>query len=185
LTRAAGVVTLARMTLSEVLVVVAVLALTLAGALTVLEQGQQAWAYGAARVEAQQSARLALERLASDIRGAGRGAVPAVTVAEAQRLVLQADLNGDGVIGPTRERITWRLRGSILRRDAGGGAQPVINGVAAFALVYFDGAGAATTIPAEVRAVAIWLSTRADHARSLAGRDAGASVATVVHIRNR
>jgi type II secretory pathway component PulJ len=185
LTRARRARTLARVTLTELLVVVALVALVLAGGFAILDQGQQAWAFGAARVEAQQSARVALDRLAADVRGAGRGGVAPVAVAEPQRLVLQQDLDGDGKIGPTRERITWRLAGRVLRRDAGGGAQPVINGVREFALVYYDGAGAPTTSPPAVRAVGIWLTTRADHARSLAGRDAGATVATLVRIRNR
>jgi hypothetical protein len=55
--------------------------------------------------------------------------------------------------------VTYLLRPgeSILRRDAGGGAQPVINGVRAFELVYLDRAGLQTTDPAEVRAVRIRL----------------------------
>jgi type II secretory pathway component PulJ len=175
----------ARVTLAELLVALAGFALAAAAALTVLESGQRAWAFGAARVEAQQSGRAALDRLAAEIRNAGYGgtAFDAVTVAGRETIVLQHDLDGDGRIGPTRERVTWRLAGSILRRDAGGGAQPVINGVSAFALTYFDGAGAPTTIPAAVRLVEIVLVTRPEY--SVPGSTVATVWSTRARIRNR
>ena len=43
----------------------------LAATVTVLHLGLRAWAWGAARVEAQQSARYALERMVSELREAG------------------------------------------------------------------------------------------------------------------
>ena len=45
----------------------------------------------------------------------------------------------------------------MLRRDAGGGAQPIIDGVRRLELTYFDGAGIPTTDPAQVTAVRIRL----------------------------
>ncbi len=81
--------------------------------------------------------------------------------------------------------MTWRLAGDILRRDAGGGAQPVINGVRSLSLTYLDAAGAPTADPAAARRLTITLVTRADHATSLAGRDLGAVFTTDVHLRNR
>ena len=43
----------------------------LAATATLLHLGLHAWVWGAARVEAQQSARYALERMASELREAG------------------------------------------------------------------------------------------------------------------
>jgi hypothetical protein len=152
-----------------------------------LEQGHLAWSIGAARVEAQQSARVALTWLAAELRGAGHGSAahPALSVVEPTRVVLHVDRNHDGVIAGAGEIITWKLDHDILRRDAGGGAQPVINGVRALALEYFDDRGHTTAEAAAVRRVRIVLTTRADHARSLPGAGLGATLTTEVRLRNR
>ena len=74
--------------------------------------------------------RYALERMASELREAGydptAAGIAPVVVAEPTRVEFLRDMNGNGVIDPTRERVTYVLRAgeSILRRDAGGGAQP-------------------------------------------------------------
>jgi len=174
-------------TLAETLVSLVLVATIAAGAFSVWDGGRRAWAFGAARVETQQSARAAVDRLASEIRTAGRGGrdFDAVAVAERDRIVLQQELNGDGVISANGERVTWRLASTILRRDAGGGAQPVINGVRALAFAYFDEAGAPTADPAAVRTVRITLSTRADHSRSIFTAGLGPTLTTEVRLRNR
>jgi Tfp pilus assembly protein PilW len=175
------------MSLADLLVSLAVLSLLLAATLGALEEGQQLHAFGAARVESQQSARVALERMAREVRQAGRGRpgadFPAVSVAEPTRLVVHFDLDGDGVIAGNGETVTWLLQGRVLRRDAGGGAQPIINGVRSLRLTYFDAAGFATADPAAVRAVGIDLVTEPDQVAS--GRRAEASVSTLVRLRNR
>ncbi len=149
--------------LVDMLVALAVGGGMLAASLTLLHLGVRAWVWGAARVEAQQSARYALERMVSELREAGYdptvAGIAAVVVAEPARVAFQRDANGNGVIDPTRERVTYLLRAgeSILRRDAGGGAQPVINGVRALRLTYLDREGAETTDPAAVVAVRVRL----------------------------
>ena len=176
------------MTLADLLASAAVLGLVVAATMLTLEQGQQAWSVGAARVEAQQSARVALTWLASELRGAGHGAAaahPALSVAEPTRLVLHVDRNHDGVIAGAGETITWKLDHDILRRDAGGGAQPVINGVRALVFEYFDADGQPTTVPGAVRRVRVMLSTRADHARSQTTAGLGSTVTTEIRLRNR
>ena len=159
----------------------------MAGMLGVLEQGQRAYAMGAARVEAQQNARVALTRLVADVRGAGGGSpgFDAISMAEPQRLVLHQDANGDGRVAGSRETVVWQLSGTTLRRAAGAGAQPVLDGVEHFALTYFDAADAATTSPAAVRSVGITLTTRSQHARPPEARAATFVVATRVRLRNR
>ena len=176
-------------TLADLLVSTAVLGITLGATLTTLEQGQQAWAVSAARVEAQQSGRAALAWLAAELRTAGQGPGPRhlspLSVAEPTRVGLRVDRNRDGVVAGATEEITWRLAGDILRRDAGGGAQPVVNGVQSLTLAYFDGTGAPTAEPAAVRRIAITLVTRADHAAFRSARSLGAVFTTDVHLRNR
>lgn len=153
--------------LVDLLVALAVGGGLMASTLTLLHLGLRAWVWGAARVDAQQSARYAVERMASELREAGydptvAGIAP-VVLAEPARVVFQRDFNGNGVVDPTRERVTYLLRPgeTILRRDAGGGAQPVVEQVRAFRLTYLDRAGAETTDAAAVTAVRIRLEVGA------------------------
>jgi prepilin-type N-terminal cleavage/methylation domain-containing protein len=183
LTAASLAVDAATMTLTELLVALALVGVLSMAALGLLEQGQRAWATGAARAESQQSARVALGRLVADVRAAGFGreGFDAVAVAEPDRIVLQQDLDGDGAIAAAGERVTWRLAGSILRRDAGGGAQPVVNGVRGLELRYLDARGMATSAPAEVRSVVVALATAPDGGSA----SPTTSVSTRVRLRNR
>lgn len=171
--------------LVELLVVIAVLGLTMAGALGLLQSGMRGYAFGAARTEAQQSARVGLERMAKELRQAGYdptgAAVGAIAVAEPSRLVFLVDANGNGAIDATRERITYLLRDDgVLRRDAGGGAQPIVEGVRRLELTYFDREGAPTADPARVRAIRIRIETGST--RHAAGP--GAIMETEVTLRN-
>jgi type IV pilus assembly protein PilW len=149
--------------LPDLLVSLAVVGLLMAGVLTLLQAALGAYAFGTARVEAQQSARIALERMVKELRDAGydpTGAgLAAVLTAEPERVVFQRDLNGNGVIDPTHERVTFLLRPgeTVLRRDAGGGAQPIIEGVRRLALTYYERGGAGTTDPTRVAAIQIEL----------------------------
>ena len=175
------------MHLADLLVAVAILGMVLAAILGLLTMGQQAYAVGAGCVEAQQSARAALQRMAREIRTAGRGegAFAAIAVAEPTLIVLQMDVNGDGAIAGRGETITWRLAGSVLRRDAGGGAQPVINGVSALRFTYLDASGQETSVADDVRSIAIALTARPDHSSPGRWADVATTVATQVRLRNR
>jgi hypothetical protein len=160
----------------------------LGGVALLLHHGQQVYLVGAARVEAQQGLRLALERLAAEVRGAGfaRGpaAFSAIGVAEPTRLTIQHDLNGDGVIRGAGETITYLLRGTTLRRDAGGGAQPVLDHVRHLRFAYLDGDRRPTTSPEAVRSVSITLAV--GPATAVGGMaPPWATAATEVRVRNR
>ena len=168
--------------LVELLVATAVTGLLMAATLSLLQSGLAAWGWGAGRVEAQQAVRAALERMARELREAGydpAGAgIEAVLVAEPARIVFQRDLNGNGLIDPTRERVTYVLRSgeTTLRRDAGGGAQPLAESVRRFALSYLDSAGTPTADPARIASVRIEIE---------AGRvGPEATMATLVTLRN-
>lgn len=168
--------------LVEVLVATAVMGLVMSATLSMLQAGLAAWGWGAGRVEAQQAIRAALERMAHELREAGydpAGAeIEAVLVAEPARIVFQRDLNGNGLIDPTRERVTYLLRPgeTTLRRDAGGGAQPLAESVRRFTLSYLDKDGAPTADPGRIASVRIEIE---------AGR-AGpeATMGTLVTLRN-
>jgi type II secretory pathway component PulJ len=175
--------------IAELLIALSLLGLVFAAATPALEQVVRAFGEGAARVETQQSARVALARLSHDVRGAGYGGsaadFAAVAVAEPSRIVLQSDLNGDAIIAGTGETITWRVVAGILRRDAGGGAQPIVNGVRALTLVYLDAAGGVTATPAAVRAVRIELTTEPTRTAAPAAAGITSTLATTARLRNR
>jgi hypothetical protein len=178
------------MLLAELLVAASLLGLLFAAITPALQHALVAFADGAARVETQQATRAAMERLTHDVRGAGYGGsaddFPAVAVAETSRIALQSDLDGDGLIAGSGEIITWRLDpGGVLRRDAGGGAQPVVNGVRAFSLSYVDARGAVTGVPSAVRAVRIELVTESTRPSSPQARGIASTLTTTVVLRNR
>jgi type II secretory pathway component PulJ len=149
--------------LAELLVSLAILGLVLACVFGALDGALRAYGWGARRVEAQQSARLALERMAAELREAGYDptgvGVDAIVVAAPTLVTFQRDLDGNGVIDSARERVTFLLRPgeSTLRRDAGGGAQPIIDGVRRFRLSYLDREGLPVTDPSRVALVRIHL----------------------------
>jgi Tfp pilus assembly protein PilW len=172
----------------QLLLACALTGLVLAGTYTVFEQSLRTHVVGVARAESQQSARVALARLSVEIRNAGRGARwtgPAIVVAEPSRVVLASDLDADGTTSDRGEQITWQLVGSVLRRNAGAGAQPVVNGVRTFTLRYFDEAGRATVDLLSIRAVEVQLVTVPDGPESSLARGVTTQVTTRVRLRNR
>ena len=95
--------------LPELLVSLAVLGFLLAGIFGLLHGGIGAYSLGAARVEGQQAARVALERMVKELREAGydptgAGIAPIVTAAP-DRVTFQRDLNKNGVVDATSERV--------------------------------------------------------------------------------
>ncbi len=177
-------------TLVELLVCLAVAGLVLAGTFSLLQQGQQAYLTGVAQIEAQQSARIALERMAREIQAAGfdpTGAgFPAIASPTPTSLTIQKDLNGNGVIDGPGERITYLLRSSTLRRNAGAGAQPVIEGVGSLTFTYLDVDGVPTTEPDRICAVKIALVVRPTPLwRTPVSSALAVTMATQIRLRNR
>ena len=172
------------MHLADLLTAFAVVGLVFSATLTVFAQGQRAYVQGAARVESQQNARIALARMVREIRQAGSGSCLApIAVAESSRLVLQHDSDGDGVAAGRGETVTWQLSAGVLRRNAGGGAQPIINGVRAIVFAYLDAGGRSTATPSDVHAVVITLTTVP--ARPGGGGETQTKLTTQVRLRNR
>jgi hypothetical protein len=175
------------MHLTDLLVAIAVFGVVSAAVFTVLQEGLHLYAIGASRAESQQSGRVAVERLAGEIRTAGLGprsaTFPAISVAEPTHIVLHHDLDGDGLVTGAGETVIWRLDGKTLRRDAGGGAQPLIEGVRSFALEYLDAADRPVGTADEIRSVVISLVTEA--AWAAADRTQVTAFTTRVRLRNR
>jgi len=177
-------------TLVELLVALMVMGLVLTATFAFLQQGQQEYLLGVARLEAQQNTRVALERMAQEIRTAGfdptGAAFPAILNPAPTSFTIQKDLNGNGVIDVAGETITYLLRGATLRRDAGGGAQPVIEGVQVLGFTYLDTDGAPTTAPDRIRTVRIDLATRPSSAPGApVPGTLAVTMRTQVRLRNR
>ena len=170
--------------LVELLVVLAVAGLVLLALTGLLQQGGQAYLDGTARLDAQQSARVALERLGRELRGAGidpRGTgFPPLVNPTPTGFTIQNDLNGDGVVAGNPERITYSLTGRTLRRKAGGGAQPLIDDVEALAFAYLDSEGRRARVPGEIRSVLIAITTGPEKPGT-----GGVTMTTQVRFRNR
>ena len=137
------------------LLVGAALALLVLSALTAaVATGARLLVACGARGEAEDTAQLALEALGFDVRRAGwdpaASGLAAVREAGADRLVLAADLDGDGAIDDTSEEITaYRCDASARRlsRVVGRQSMPLADGVTGCAFHYLDRDGAAMPIP--------------------------------------
>jgi prepilin-type N-terminal cleavage/methylation domain-containing protein len=171
-------------TLTELLVVITILSVMLAGLLSVQMTGQTTYLIGAHRVEAQQNARIALELMVRELRSAA--SVTAVSSATSLTFV---DENNSV--------IQYELAGRMLNRTATGCATctgvatPVIGGVQTFALTYYktyDGAtntGLTTTVANQVTLVRVQLVTGTEESvASYSPSNQQSRVETLVRLRN-
>ena len=142
-------------TLAEMLVVCAIVGLVMAGLLGLVMAGQQAYWFGTTQVDAQQTVRVALERMVKEIREAGYHprvpdtspatcAVPpcysfdAIGAGTSSSLTLQYDWSGDGISAASGtvtdpilnaargERVIYSYSsGALTRREIGIDGTPV------------------------------------------------------------
>jgi Tfp pilus assembly protein PilW len=129
------------------------LALTVAAVATVATALRHVGGF-ALRAEADDLAYLALEAFTLDVRRAGfdprAAGVAPLTVATTSRLVVQADLDGDGTIDGASEEsttIACDVPGRRLSRIVGSQSLPLANGVVGCTLAYADASGAAIPVP--------------------------------------
>jgi type II secretory pathway pseudopilin PulG len=148
--------------LVDLLVSLAILGLVLAGLLILQQQGQTAYLMGAARVEAQQSARTALDLFTHEIRLSR--AVTAVAAGCGNPAVGADDITFDFYDQATATWVPVRYRrtGTTLERTYNGAASVLAGGVRMLRILCYDVAGLATSVPADVRSVAVTLSLDAD-----------------------
>ena len=152
-------------TLIELLVVLAIQGILLAAVVTSFTGQLTAHGLQEQLNAMQQNARAAMTLVIRDARTAGydpaRAGITGLAYAPA-RLIIAADHNGDGDLSDANERIVYfhdpaRL---ILRRDTGGGGQPLAEDVQAFTVEYLDAAGNTTTVTTAIRQLRISVTTR-------------------------
>ncbi len=165
-------------TLNELLVVAAVLGLILAGVVTVQQRGQEAYLFGAHRVEVQQNNRAALELMVKELRSA-----QSITAIPSATNLTFVDQNGTS--------IQYQVSGTTLNRITGGTTTPLIGGVQTLTMTYYsdwDGAtntGTTTTTAANVRLIRIQLITGTeDQVSSGSPSNQRARMESVVRLRN-
>jgi type IV pilus assembly protein PilW len=126
-------------------------------------------------VEMQQNVRAGMDMIAREVGMAGYDPAgvnsdagssndfSGVTV-NASQLQIQADLDGNGAIDMTsQENIVYAIDGPPnyrITRNVGSGDQAFVENVQSFTFGYLDGAGAVTTVPADVRRVKITITGR-------------------------
>lgn len=169
-------------TLTELLVVAAVLGMILAAVVLVQQQGQQAYIFGSHRVEVQQNNRAALELMLRELRSA-----TSVTAVPSATNLTFLDENGN--------TIQYQISGALLNRTitvAGTATTtPLIGGVQTLAMAYYsdwNGAtntGTTTTTPAQVKLIRLQLVTGTeDQVGSGSPGNQSATMETLVRLRN-
>ena len=164
--------------LTELIVVIAILGMMLAGLVTVQMQGQQSYLIGSHRVEAQQNGRIALELMVRELRSA-----TSVTAISSATDLTFVDENG--------VTIRYWLSGAVINRTSPGVTSPLIGGVVTFNLTYFrdyDGSTNTGTTTADntlVRLVLVQLVTGTEESvASYSASNQRAIVEMLVRLRN-
>ncbi|MBI2526262.1 MAG: prepilin-type N-terminal cleavage/methylation domain-containing protein [Candidatus Rokubacteria bacterium] len=165
-------------TLTELLVVTAVLAVVLGAVILIQQKGQEAYIMGSNRVETQQNARVALELMTRELRSA-----TAVTAIPSGTDMTFADQNGVSV--------RYQVTGGNLTRTAAGTTTTLIGGVQALTLTYYSaydgqtGTGTTTGTASAVKVIKLNLETRTEEGAG-AGSFANqyAKMESMVRLRN-
>jgi Tfp pilus assembly protein PilW len=168
-------------TLGELLVVVAIIGLVLAGVFTLQLQAQWAYMMGAARVETQQTARLALDRFMGELRLAS-----AVTSAPSCNNVADGgtsiSFTWTSPITAATETVTYQLTSTNLQRTDAAGTQTLIGGVQTLNIwCYLSDGVTLTATAANVVSVKVQIATQDE---TVAAQKQHAVVQSQVRLRN-
>lgn len=163
-------------TLLEMLISSSVFVIVLFAVYLMLITNQVTYARGENKVEIQQNARVAMRRVAREVRMSGYdpgSAIPAqasqtaIQVANANTITFIADLDGDDV----SDQVTYRLQDNqVIRESAswvGGAWTPnppvsseLADSVTALSFSYFDSTDTATTTLADIRRITLGITVQ-------------------------
>lgn len=138
-------------TLAELLVGLAVLGLLLAGTVTIQRQGQMAYLMGAARVEAQQTSRFALEMMTRELRAA-----------RSMTTVTSCNTGTTDITFRNQDNVTTRyhFEDSRIKRTVAGVETTLIAGVQSVTFrCYMADGTTATATAANVRSIQVSVKT--------------------------
>lgn len=196
-------------TIGEMLVVAAVIGLIMAGLFSMLASGTQSYTVGTNRADAQQTGRLAMERLIREVRTAGHdplatGTFAAVTaLAVGTGFVVRNDWNANGAINtavtttvdgvPHGETVTYTYTGTTLtRQESNIDASPVTvaTGITSMTIQYLDADDVAVPTPSGanaslIRTVVLDISTQPATTTTGTATKVAVRSQTRVRVRNR
>jgi prepilin-type N-terminal cleavage/methylation domain-containing protein len=168
-------------TLAELLVVVAIVGLVLAGVFTLQLQAQWAYMMGAARVETQQTARLALDRFMDELR-LSSAVTNAPNCNNATSGGTSLSFTWTSPVSGATETVTYQLDGLNLQRTDTAGIQILIGGVQALNIWCFQADGVTlTATAANVASVRVQISTQDE---TITNQRQRAVVQSQVRLRN-
>jgi len=200
-------------TAAEMLVSAAVIAIIMAGLLSLLMSGQQSYVAGANRAEAQQNARLVLERMVRELRTAGHDPrdggnnsgvfAPVTALASGTGFVLRNDWNASNAIETNvtvtvdnvahGEQVTYTFNGNTLTRQESSidaSAVTVTDRISSATIQYLDADDVAVSSPsganaARIRTVVLDVTALPETVEAGTGTNAAVRLQTRVRIRNR
>ena len=180
-------------TLTELMVVAAVLGMILAAVVLVQQQGQQAYIFGSHRVEVQQNNRAALELMVRELRSAQSiTAIPSTADLTFVTCKAPYPLSAPATPCLASDIVTvrYQLSGTTLNRTFDGTTTPLIGGVQALTLTYYKydnltNTTPITAVPAEVQLIRLQLVTGTeDQVGSGSPGNQSATMETLVRLRN-
>ena len=118
-------------TLTELLVVTAVLGLMLTAVGSLMMSSQQAYSFGSNRVEAQQNARVALDLMTRELRGA-----QSITALGGASDITFTVCDASSMTTCTPVSVQYQLSSGNLNRISGGVTETVIGGVQSLTMTY-------------------------------------------------
>ena len=164
-------------TLAEVIVALALSVVTLGAIFSLYLSQMKNQAVGEDTLDMQQQARAALDLVSREVRMAGydprsvnrdnvNGNDFFGITYDSSQLIVKADLNGNGVPSDSNESIVFSHDpGTMtLRRNTGGGRQPLGENIEAFLVKYFDREGNPTNRSDHIRQVELSITARTEKA---------------------
>ena len=169
-------------TLLEVLVVILILGIVMAGVYSVYTSQQKSFLIQEDVAEMQQNLRAAMFTMVREIRLAGCNptgkATAGIVTANVSTISVSMDISGnnpnvdppDGDTGDASEAVTYALMDTdsdgttdSLGRNTGGGLQPVASNIDAMNFVYLDGNGTPTADLTQIRSVQVTVVARTEN----------------------
>ena len=183
-------------TLTELLVVTAVLGMILAGIVLVQQRGQEAYLFGSHRVEVQQTNRAALELMVRELRSAQSVTAMALSPSPADLtfVTCKAPYPSSAPATPCLPAdvvtVRYQLSGTTLNRTFDGTSTALIGGVQALTMTYYHydpltNVTSPTAVPAEVQLIRLQLQTGTeDQVGSASPGNQSSTMESLVRLRN-
>ena len=156
------------MTLVELLIAMALLGVVMGGVTGSFVNQRKIMAIQNQRGALVQHAQAAMELITREFRTAGTnptGAAFVPVTSNASQLEIRADVNGNGTTDTTNDPdehliYAYDATNKRITRDAGSGAQPLVEQIQAFTFQYLDSAGNATTVSSAIRQLQIRITVQ-------------------------